>query len=172
MRAPDLNRVWETFVRIGPPETLSSGRHFDTLRTRVAPVITALHANNLIGWYSFLIHGQSSGVPTHAEDRDAFWHIRLEVMPPSNHETLLAALPADFEMTRHVARGDLQEIAGLTSSKLRTDISDAWRILGEQSEWLLRLLAAYRDDLSWDDMRREIGQYLHYYANMTKLPVR
>ena len=171
MTAPDLDRVWETFLRIGPLGTLSSGRHLDTLRSQVAPLITTLQANHLIGWYSFLIHDRPSGVPTHAEDRDAFWHIRLEVMPQSNHEALLAALPAECEMTRHVARRDLQEIPGLVSSKLRTDITDAWRIIGEQSEWLLRMLAAYRDDLSWNDMWPEIGQYLHYYANMTRLKV-
>lgn len=171
MRVPDLDHVWETFIRIGPPDTLRSGRHFETLRKRVAPVIAALQADHVIGWYCFLIHGRCSGVPTHVGDRDAFWHIRFEIILPSDHEAVLAALPTHCEMTRHVAHADLQQIAGLTSSKLRTDIGHAWRIIGEQSEWLLGVLSTYRDDLAWDDLWREVGQYLHYYANMTGLQV-
>jgi hypothetical protein len=53
-------------------------------------MIAALQGNRLIGWYCFLIHGQSSGVPAHAGDPDVFWHIRLELLPHSDHEALVA----------------------------------------------------------------------------------
>jgi len=50
------------------------------------------------------------------------------------------------------------------------EIEEAWRILGEQSEWLLDMLNIFKKDV--DIPLRYVGQFLHYYSNMTQLTIR
>ncbi|MDH5690662.1 MAG: hypothetical protein OEY81_04475 [Candidatus Bathyarchaeota archaeon] len=49
------------------------------------------------------------------------------------------------------------------------EIEEAWRIIGEQSEWLLGMLDIYKEEL--DIPPQQIKQFFHYYFNMTQVPI-
>jgi len=170
MDVPDLARVCETFLRIGASDDLRLGRHVDTLRADVLPLVRALQSEGLIDWYCFLIH-QRPEVPVPEGDDDFFWHVRLELQVDRSFRELTEALPEAFEMTRMVERKRLLAMSGLDESKFVGGIQDAWRVLGEQSEWLLRTLEAHKSRVTTAELSVQLGQYLHYFANMTSLRV-
>lgn len=49
------------------------------------------------------------------------------------------------------------------------EIEEVWRIIGEQSEWLLSMLDAYKENVKIP--LQHVGQFLHYYFNMTQLSI-
>jgi len=71
MNKPDLERMWETFIKISPVDFL------DVIRFKAKPVIFGLRDKNIIDWFCFLIHDRNSGVPTSQDDNDAYFHIRV-----------------------------------------------------------------------------------------------
>jgi len=48
-------------------------------------------------------------------------------------------------------------------------IEEVWRIIGEQSEWLLYMLDIFKDIINIP--LQYVGQLLHYFSNMTQLMV-
>jgi hypothetical protein len=56
-----------------------------------------------------------------------------------------------------------------TSFLKNGEIEDVWRIIGEQSEWLLDMLSIYRDDVQIPLQHME--QWFHYFFNMTGLSI-
>jgi len=73
-------------------------------------------------------------------------------------------------MTRKIEREEVESISGITKSLLKNDeIEEAWRMIGEQSEWLLHLLSIYKED---DEIPADqVWQFLRYLANMTQMSV-
>lgn len=171
MKQPDIDRVWETFLRIGQPSNIHSGQHLELMRSAIAPLLVDLQSRGIIGWYSFLIHGNASGVPTVAHDTDSFWHLRVCLEPDIAEETFVASVPPQWEMTRHVPHEEVRRIAGIQEAQLRGDIGKAWQLLGEQGEWLLHVIEACSDELTPLERLRIINQFLHYFANMTQLRI-
>jgi len=49
-------------------------------------------------------------------------------------------------------------------------IEEAWRIMGEQSEWLLNMLNNHKVDV--EIPIGQVEQFLHFYSNMTGLSKR
>jgi len=101
MTGPDLGRLWETFVRVGQRTLCAPGRHSGYASNAGGTNDHRAPGEAPDRLVSFLIHGHSSGVPTHAAIR-RLWHIRLELT--GKHEVLAAALPANCEMTRYITR--------------------------------------------------------------------
>jgi len=82
----------------------------------------------------------------------------------------LGSLPNYCVMTRHIERR-LESIAGINKSLIKNEeIEEAWRIIGEQSKWLLEMLSIHKEDV--DMPPQQIAQFLYFYANMTQLQVR
>lgn len=50
------------------------------------------------------------------------------------------------------------------------EIEEAWRVIGEQSEWLLNTLNIYKENAKITPV--QILPFLHYFANMTQLEAR
>jgi hypothetical protein len=59
MEKPDLDKLWETFIRFSWDD-LSSGRHIGLIREKVADTISVLKAKGNIGWYCFSIHDKNT----------------------------------------------------------------------------------------------------------------
>jgi hypothetical protein len=156
MQVPDMNNVWETFIRISPDENV-----INAIRSRIRPLIFHLRDEGLIGWYHFLIHNQKSGVPTSDDDTAAYFHIRFEVKGADVNEIL----PAYCVMTRKHAP---ESIYGIDKTLLKNEqIEEAWRVIGDQSEWVLNMLAIHKDDAEIPS--KQIAQFMHYYSNMLQL---
>lgn len=168
---PDLNRIWETYVRIGNPNETSNSEHFKRLvrliRFKVRPMLSDLRQKKIIGWYSFLVHrSRQSGDPNY------YWHIRFELNDDTkDREYVNSILPIFCEKdktARCMDVEDIETIRGIDKSLLRNEeIEEAWRVLGEQSEWLSKMLDAYKEDV--DIPVDQIEQILHFYSNMTLL---
>lgn len=171
MQKPNLNQMWETFIKIGLE--VHYGSLCDMIRFQIHPVISDLRQKKIIDWYCFLIHNRESGVPTTKDDNNAYWHIRFELKQDMNPKDFL---PKYCVMTRKVK---LEWVADISITKTEVmdkslfkngKIEEAWRIIGEQSEWLLNLLDIYKEDVKITP--KQILPFLHYYANMTQLQVR
>lgn len=170
LEKPNIDRMWETFIGI-PVENNQFRRRelFNIARTKVQPVILLLTENKIINWYSFLIHDRHSGVPTDEEDKSLYFHVRVSLRDEVDSKTFLTLLPNYCILTRKIEQGQ-KSISGINSSILiNEDISEAWRIIGEQSELYLRLLAIHKNDVTIPP--QQIAQFLHFLANMTQIQV-
>ncbi len=173
-------KIWETFLKIEPnpdlaPEMdatwcLSRGIDPDApvviklLRDEVLPLVTRLEKNGL-SWYSFLTHNRDSGVPTTADDKNAYIHLRLDFAYSAKSPVSLELGPL-WTMTREVEQP--KEIAGISCDALLID--QAWDLIGEQSQWLLFLIQSHQSD-SIPQLVIHIRQYLHFFANMCQIRV-
>lgn len=169
MKKPDLDQLWETFIKIPTEDdTINLNNIYNTIRSKIYPMISRLRNSGILNWYCFLIHNRHSGVPTSEDDDNPYFHIRLELEKNINPNDFL---PSYCVMTRMIRRKQVESIAGIDKSLLKNEeIEEAWRIIGEQSEWLFELFNIYREDAEIPP--EQIGQFLHFYANMTCVAVR
>ena len=159
MQAPKPDWIWETFIRILPGEDV-----IDLIRSRVQPVVSRLRDEGGVGWYHFLIHNKDSGVPTGQEDNAAYFHLRFEFKDSDPSEIL----PSYCVMTRKHAP---ENIYGIEKTLLKNEeINEAWRVIGEQSEWVLNMLAIHKEDVKVP--AKQIFQFMHYFSNMLQLAAR
>ena len=173
MQKPDLNRLWETFIRFSWDD-LSSGRQIDLIREKVAPAISILQAKGDVDWYCFVINNRNSGVPTSEDDEDLFFHIRFAL---EKHINPVDVLPSYCELTRKVNPKWVKTISidnkgtQFDASLFKEEsIEGVWKILGEQTEWLLNLLKAFKENINIPVSY--VARFLHYYTDMTGLVVR
>lgn len=159
--------MWETFVRFSW-EDVPLGRHIAIIREKIFPLISRLENEEIINWYCFLIHDGKHGVPTNENDKNPYFHIRFALIKDIDPKNFL---PDYCVLTRKIEVGWVEEITGIDKPLLKNEeIEEAWRIIGEQSEWLSRTLDIFKSDV--DIPLRDIGQFLHFYANMTQLRIR
>ena len=173
MEKPDLNRLWETFIRFTWDE-LSSGAHIGLIREKVGYTITMLKAKGDVGWYCFWIHDKNSGVPTTPDDEYLYFHIRFEI---KKHVSPVDILPVYCVMTRQVEPEWVKAVSvdargtPFNVSLLRDEsVEQVWRLIGEQSEWLLNLLDRFKDNSSIPV--NHIQGFLNQFTDMTALIMR
>ena len=123
MKQPNFSQLYETFIRIDP-----ASNPIDLLRFQIRPLINRLRDERLINWYCFLIHNRESGVPTSADDRNAYFHLRFDLKKSTNK---IDFLPDYCVMTRKVDRTRIESITGVDKSLLKDNqIEEAWKIIG------------------------------------------
>ena len=72
-------------------------------------------------------------------------------------------------MTRKVKVGLVENIAGINKSLLKNEeIEEAWRIIGEQSEWIINLVNIHKEDIGWVPITQFV-QFMHFFMNMMGL---
>lgn len=170
MQKPDLSQMWETFIKMSW-EDIRLGRHVNILRFKISPMVSWLKDNGVINWYCFLIHDRGSGVPTTEDDDNPYFHIRFALEKDVESDEFLLSLPNYCIMTRKMERNQVESISGIDKSLLKNEeIEEAWRIIGEQSEWLLEMLNIHKEDA--DIPLQHVAQFLHFFANITQLQVR
>ena len=169
MESPNLTRMWETFIKIPADEdSIILSDVYDIIRSKIGPLISRLECTGVINWYCFLIHSRHSGVPTSEDDDNPYFHIRFEFVKDVHPSRVL---PRYCVMTRKVPRNQVNSIDGIDTSLLKSEkIEEAWRLIGEQAAWLLELFSIHKEDV--DVPPEQIGQFLHFYANMTCIAVR
>ena len=173
MEKPNLDRLWETFIRFSWEE-LSSGRYIDLIRDKVAYTISMLKAKGGVGWYCFWIHDKNSGVPTTEDDEYLYFHIRFEL---KRHISPVDILPIYCVLTRQVEPKWVKSVA-IDGSGTEFDVSllrdesieEVWRLIGEQSEWLLYLLDRFKDNTNIPVSH--IKGFMNQFTDMTALPMR
>ena len=173
MEKPNLDRLWETFIRFSWEE-LSSGRYIDLIRDKVAYTISMLKAKGGVGWYCFWIHDKNTGVPTTEDDEYLYFHIRFEI---TKHVSPVDILPIYCVLTRQVEPKWVKSVA-IDGSGTEFDVSllrdesieEVWRLIGEQSEWLLYLLDRFKDNTNIPVSH--IKGFMNQFTDMTALPMR
>ncbi len=177
MEKPDLDMMWETYIRIGLPNvaTIRRAEFFDLIRFRVSDAIDRLKNSSMIDWYCFLMHTRKSGVPTTEDDNNLYFHIRFTTKKKTELKDILDLLPNYCVLTRKTKRENVSKISMgqsrfIDESLFRSEgIEVAWRILGEQSEWGLKMLCAYKPNVKIP--YNHIMQFFHYYFNMLFLTI-
>jgi len=165
LRKPNLNQVWETFIELSPEE-IGSGKHIEKMRSLIHPLVNHLKDTGMIDWYCFLLHPKSQ-VTKDPKDTAVGFHLRLSLTKDSSLDEVCRLLPKYCGGTRKMPE---RSIDGIDTNLLeRQDITEAWRVIGEQSEWLLNMLNIYKEGANI--FPEQIGQFLHYYFNMTQLVV-
>jgi hypothetical protein len=170
MQKPDLDNMWEFFIKI--PAMVDNGLLYDMIRFKICPTISQLRNIGKIEWYSFLVHDRESGVPTTEDDKSPYLHVRVSFKSGYviGREDLNKLLPDYCQKQLTQQCKDVESILGIETSLLKDeDIGEAWRIIGEQSEWVMKMLAIFKDNVQVPCT--QIGQFLHYYSNMTQLRV-
>ena len=162
MDKPDLNRVWETYIKIDAEQSLVS-----VIRSKLYPMLNSLKTNKKITWYCFLIHQSRI-----QNDQNLYFHIRFEPQDGINDKEQVNQILPDFceknitALCKNVE--DIQHIFGIDKGILKNeDISEAWRILGEQSEWIMNLVNIHKENI--DVPIGQITQFMHFYLNMLGL---
>ena len=170
MEKPNLDRMWETFIKIPiEDDRIRFTLLYDIIRSKISPMISCLKDSKAINWYCFLIHDKNSDVPTTEDDNHPYFHIRFALTKDVDPKEFCALLPDYCFMTRKIERR-LESVSGIDKSIIKNkEIEEAWRIIGEQSEWFLDLLNIHKENI--DVPPQQIAQFLHFYVNMAQLQV-
>lgn len=160
--------MWETFVKIPAEDSrIRLNIVYNIIRSKICPLISSLRDKDVIAWYCFLLHDRSSGVPTSKNDVNPYFHIRFELKKDIDPDDFL---PNYCVMTRKIRREQVESIVGIDKSLIKNEqIEEAWRIIGEQSEWLIDMLNIHKENV--DIPYQQVAQFLHYFSNMTQLQV-
>jgi hypothetical protein len=164
MEKPNLSKMWETYIKLGLPQTITNKLLLDTIRLKLYPMLHNLKSENTIKWYCFLLHGSRKN-----GDPNLYFHIRIEPKDEiKDREQVISILPnyCEKEMTELSNNvEDVTSISGIDKPLLKNEeIEEAWRILGEQSEWLMDMLNIYKDEVIVPISN--IMQFMHFFLNM------
>lgn len=173
MQQPNLDRMYETFIKIGEmPITYSV--LYEIIKTKLLPTVGQLKRDGDIEWYSFLICGKKSGVPTNSDDENSYFHLRFSLPENSDRNTVVKLLPDYCLMTRKVERTSVESVpignGGMMHNPSlfkQEKIEEVWRIIGEQSEFILNVFNSFKDNVEIPP--QEIGAFLHYCHNMVAM---
>ncbi len=182
MEIPNPNNIWETFIQIPivSSETLTEDKYkhiVNGIRFQIQPLINSLRDNNSINWFSFLIHGKNSGVPTREDDNNLYFHLRLSFSKKLDEKDIQDQIPKfcliPLDNTRIRKTDVIQKgvITGIEKEFLKSkDILFAWKIIGEASEWVLNMIDIYDDDQNIPI--HQISQFLHFFRNMLQTTIK
>jgi len=121
----------------------------------------------IIDWYSFLIHNRESGVPTTEDDNNLYFHIRVALGKDVKPKDFRELLPNYCVMTQPIERR-LESISGIDKSIIQNEeIEEVWRIIGEQSEWIINMINIHKEEAGIPIP--QIKQFMHFYLNMIGL---
>ena len=157
MNIPNLTRIVDSYI---PIDRVDFRAYLEQLRRKVVPSIRKLQNDDLLRWYSFLIHGPALLNNREPMDNKLYIHLRLEPKKGINITDFIKKLPTHFIKPKQVT---LANIAGLDDSILRDkDWAYAWKLHGEASEWVLSLLESHGDQ---EISLKQIIQFLHFVTN-------
>lgn len=162
MEKPNLNNMWETWIEIGPKKGLTYTHFQDSIRCKIDPLFEHFKRTKLINWFHFLYHNNPLNVDK------GYFHVRFATNKDIKDFRELN-LPGfcDVKMTRKIT--PIGNISGInTELIINEDISEAWRIIGEQSQWVVNFVKSHQGNISTN----QIIQFLHYFMNMFGLGMR
>ena len=162
MQKPNLDRLWRVWIKIGPPcETQALFKNaVHLIKTQVSEVIHILETKKVIEWYYFLLHGREN-------DPNFYFDVIFSLKEGVKSEDFIAALPSYCLDPKHLEHGFGASISGISKTQLKNDeIEEAWRVIGEQSEWVINMLASHKDE---ELTIQQYLQFMHYFMNMLGL---
>ncbi len=159
MERPNLSNIIDAVV---PILEASPDNILRQLRNELSLAIRSLEKSGLINWFCFLVHDRdSAGREDLPESFPAlFFHVRLGLLEGADHREFITKLGSPFQYPVQKALG---EIGGINISSMHGDWSEAWWLIGEVSELVLKLAESHSD--SNKAPVPQIIQFLHYITN-------
>lgn len=159
MELPNLDLIVDTFIRI---RDHNFDAYMSQLRAELIPEIRELQSEGKIIWYGFLIHDHKNlGGRVPSTDQNLYIHLRLSLPEGADVDQFIRQLPAHFQEPR---KSSLSAIGGIDASIMKDqDWVYAWKVHGEASEWILRMLEAHAQDATIPI--QHIIQFMHYITN-------
>ena len=135
--------------------------YFKLLIDDVMPLIKNLLGQKFIGWYCFLIQNKdNNALPEEITDNNLYVHLIFET--PLTEKEIKSNLPSYCIATQKYKPSD--KIAGIDNDTLKgQQIEEAWRMIGESSEWVLNLLSIH--DITKLKSSNNILEFLHCICN-------
>ena len=145
---PNVENIIETFIPIQVSKDATSLQawqdYLDMLRSVVAPLVRDLTQRGAINWYCFLVHNWKSGVPTSKDDDRLYVHLRMALTKASNEAEFINQLPSFCRFSRKMSMPNPPRLDNVDIQSLaKGQVEQGWKILGESSEWVLKMLDAH-----------------------------
>lgn len=161
MQKPDLDKMWQIWIRI---EILQGQGLFNSavgaIKSQVSEVVSILETKKIIDWYQFLIHGREN-------DSNLYFHVRFSLGKGVASKDFLGSLPSYCLYPEPIERKAVESINGIDKSLIKNgEIEEAWRIIGEQSEWIIHMINIHKDG---EIPIQQFVQFMHFYLNMMGL---
>jgi len=151
LEKPDLNKMWRTWVEIGPKNQLTLKTFQDTIRHKMYP-ISQLQKTGEITWYYFLYHNKP-------DDPANEYFDTVFTTDRGDPKEFLPKYCVDTEKIPPI-----KKILGIDETILEgKDIAEAWRIIGEQSDFIIDLVRAHTENS--EIHLRQITQFMHFFMN-------
>ena len=148
------NIEWFALRSISKAELCFALRVLRLIRKELIPVLSLCEDT---GKYMFLIHERNR--KPHIDVTFWFSH-------PIGIRTFFTP-----KWSIQVIRTITKEIAGIYSNALCEGTKSAIDLICEQSAWYVKLIHSYDESLSDIELLKQIGQYLHFFSNMSQLRV-
>jgi hypothetical protein len=159
MELPNRDLIVDTFI---PIRDLNLDAYISQLRSELIPEIRKLLSEGKIIWYGFLIHDQKNlGGRVPSMDQNLYIHIRLSLPENADINQFIHQLPSHFQQP---IQSSLSLIGGIDPSVLNDqNWLYAWKVHGEASEWILRMVESHTHDANVPI--QHIIQFMHYITN-------
>jgi hypothetical protein len=165
MQEPNLDRMWRMWIKIGIPHGTYLewfNRVIGVIREQVSEAVTILEENRIVDWFCFLIHTKEDDKPY------AYFDVVFALREGVNSEDFLGLLPSYCLDPAPAGRGEFESIDGIDTLFLKNGrIEEAWRIIGEQSRWIIHMANIHKENVSMPI--QQFTQFMHHYLNMTSL---
>src|SRR5665648_666196 len=159
MQKPNLDRLWRVWIKILPQDGIDGDFKgaVSTIKSQVTEVVSILETNKVIDWYYFLIHGKDND--PHNLYFDVVFSVKAEVEP----EEFLKLTPSYCLEPKHLDRAFGESICGINKELLNNEeIEEVWRIIGEQSEWIIHMVNIHKDN---ELTIQQFIQLMHFFMN-------
>lgn len=151
LEKPDLNKMWRTWVKIGLKSQLTHKMLQDTIRHKMYR-ISQLQKMGEITWYYFLYHNKP-------DDTANGYFDTVFTTDRGDPDEFLPEYCVD---TKKIP--SMRKIDGIDEAILEEkDIAEAWRIIGEQSDFIIDLVRAHTENS--EIHLQQIAQFMHYFMN-------
>jgi len=149
--------MWETWIKIGPGNSLTSDMFQESIRNKIYPMVSDLENRKVINWYHFLFH------PYPQDPNNGYFHLRFSVSE-NIKEVDDIELPPYCVSTKKI--DPIRDIGGINKTLIRNEeIEEAWRLIGKQSEWVIDLVRVHKEEIPI----AQFVQFMHFFMNMMSL---
>lgn len=146
--------MWRTWVKVGLRNQCTLKMFQDTIRTNMQR-INQLEEEGKITWFYFTIHLKS----------DDPLNTYFDVVFTTNDTDPNELLPDDCTKPKQVKpEEDMTLIDGINTKILKNkDIREAWKLIGEQSKFIINLICAHKENQ--EITFQQIVQFMHFFMN-------
>ena len=144
--------MWRTWIKIEMGNRSPFKSFQDTIRVKIHPILQ-LQKHGQINWFYFLFHPKP-------DDPTNFY---FDIVFTTDKEDPNNYLPKYCTATEKIH--PITSISGIDEEILGNgDIREAWKVIGEQSEFIINLICSHRGDTEIHP--KQIAQFMHFMNSL------